>query len=380
MASVRRKAGSQYWFACYKMPDGTRKQVSTRQTDRNLAMQIALKLELASDVSSRGMMTRDTALKLVNEITAMSGVQVMDPVTCRNFLTSFFDGEHGWSSSTRRHYQQYCRDFLQFLGPRADMPLATIQPAQIAEWRDARLSDGLSMKSVKSSMIVIEVAFKEALDQRRIEKNPFEGIKRPTVRKREVKRPFTWDHFAALVKATEGDWRLCILIGGYTGQRQQDVAQLEWSQVDFERKCITFRRRKTHDELTVPMHSVLAAELAEAWIGAGRPPAGKVIPEVAALGETGARGFPAVFREQVLPKIGIVQPYAERSSGKRGRTVSEYSYHSLRHMLSTTLNAIGVSPETRMLVVGHSDKRVSAGYTHAQLADAEAAIQRLGGV
>ena len=46
-------------------------------------------------------------------------------------------------------------------------------------------------------------------------------------------------------------------------------------------------------------------------------------------------------------------------------------------MLSTVLNSVGVSEETRMRIVGHADRRVSAGYTHAAFADAVRALEML---
>ncbi len=86
-----------------------------------------------------------------------------------------------------------------------------------------------------------------------------------------------------------------------------------------------------------------------------------------------------IFRQQVLPLIGIVQPY-EKHTGeekRRARTLAPYSFHSLRHALSTWLNAAGVSDPDRMEIVGHTDAGVSHGYTHAGLRQAKRAMRKI---
>ncbi len=84
-----------------------------------------------------------------------------------------------------------------------------------------------------------------------------------------------------------------------------------------------------------------------------------------------------IFRQQVLPLIGIVQPYEKHGEKRRARTLAPYSFHSLRHALSTWLNAADVSDPDRMEIVGHSDAGVSHGYTHAGLRQARRALQKI---
>src|SRR5262245_36670021 len=47
MASLRKKVGSPYWFACFTRPDGIRTQRSTKTGDRRLATRLALEWESA---------------------------------------------------------------------------------------------------------------------------------------------------------------------------------------------------------------------------------------------------------------------------------------------------------------------------------------------
>lgn len=381
MASVKRKRGTKYWIACYTMPNGIRKQVSSHLEDKNLAMQFALKMERAAGSLSRGSLTRQDALRLVEEIAALAEVRISDPTSSREFCTRFFEAKAKLvAPSTAKKHATALKSFLSFAGPLADFPLERIHPSLVAEWRNRMLSDGLAAETVRGNMVAMGMCFREAVDEQRIEESPFATIKRPSVKRGDSpKKAFTWEQFAALVAATDGEWRICILLGGFTGQRQQDVAQLDWQQVNLAKRLITFRRAKTDDTIVVPMHPDLHTALV-AWHKAhGRPGAGKVMPEIAALPRTTAGAFPAVFRFKILPRIGIEQPYVRRAE-ERARTPSAYSFHSLRHMLSTALNSAGVSAETRMRIVGHADRSVSAGYTHAQLDDAAKALLLLPGL
>ncbi|MCB1077396.1 MAG: hypothetical protein KDM64_06165, partial [Verrucomicrobiae bacterium] len=48
MASLRKKPNSKYWFACFKLPDGTRVQRSTKESDKKEAMKMAIDYERAA--------------------------------------------------------------------------------------------------------------------------------------------------------------------------------------------------------------------------------------------------------------------------------------------------------------------------------------------
>lgn len=90
------------------------------------------------------------------------------------------------------------------------------------------------------------------------------------------------------------------------------------------------------------------------------------------------RTLSKIFRETILPRVGISQPYAERSEEKGvGRKLAEYSIHSLRHSLATWLRAAGVEEMMRMRLVGHEDEKVSRNYTHTEMIQAAQEIEKV---
>ncbi|MES2707976.1 MAG: hypothetical protein V4726_15390, partial [Verrucomicrobiota bacterium] len=62
MASLRKKATSTYWFACFALPDGRRAQRSTKTADRRLAQKLADQFESAA----RDKITATQARKIIS--------------------------------------------------------------------------------------------------------------------------------------------------------------------------------------------------------------------------------------------------------------------------------------------------------------------------
>jgi len=79
-------------------------------------------------------------------------------------------------------------------------------------------------------------------------------------------------------------------------------------------------------------------------------------PLMSYIAQQSGRTLSKHFREFVLPRIEIRQPYEKRvkvegndtTPKQVGRKISQYSLHSLRHSLSTWLHAQGVEEMTRM--------------------------------
>ncbi len=95
MSSVRWREDRNCWVACYALPNGKRKQVSTGLTggkeDQNEAMQIALRLEQAGNLAKSGTLTRQRVLVLLDEIAGAAGMKpLVSPISPRVFLERFY--------------------------------------------------------------------------------------------------------------------------------------------------------------------------------------------------------------------------------------------------------------------------------------------------
>lgn len=358
MASVKKRKNSPYWVACYSLKDGTRKQVSSGTTDKNAALQLALRLEaLARDFN------RQRAMDLVDEIAYACGERVHDPTPVGVYFQQWRNArQRDWSERSTKSFIAIENSIIAKIG---DMKLGHVTKADIASYRDHLQRLGRSRRTVQWHIKYIRRVFASAVEGALIESNPA-SISCPAPRK-SVKQPFSMNQFKGMLNRTSGEWRNLILVAGFTGQRLNDCLALQHEQIEREAGRIRFRRSKNRDYHYVPLHAAISEAIESGF--------GPVFPYLSSLPATGSRSVSARFREDILPMIGIVQPYGKNMGGNK--RVTEYSFHSFRHMLSTELNRIGASPETRMAIVGHSDLAVSKGYTHADFETASKTLMQL---
>jgi integrase len=59
------------------------------------------------------------------------------------------------------------------------------------------------------------------------------------------------------------------------------------------------------------------------------------------------------------------------------RTVSEISFHSLRHTATSLLKNAGVSAAVAMDIIGHESEAINRHYTHIEAATKRAALRKL---
>lgn len=400
MASVKQFPGSANWYACYKMPTGQidtrgrpvfkRLQRSTGTTDKSRAHQMAIAYERAADLAAHKRWTEQSAHKFLAEITAVSGIEISQVEQTEKFLQRWLEAKKQTAAKkTWANFSGIISDFLKWLGNRRLSPLVDITPRLIADFRDAELGLGKSGNTVHKALAVLRQAFKEAVNQTALERNPAQEIRvQKADRKGQQRKPFTFEQFSELVRRTgprekskrgrkvHPDWQTFILIAGYTGGRQQEVAQLKWANVDLKDRKIGLVRTKNGDIHWMPMHSVLWTHLSNRKKPSKSVDHGAcVIPHIAELSE---REISKTFRETILPRIGLSQPYVKRSEDKGvGRVLASYSVHSLRHSLSTWLDSAGVNEMMRMRLIGHEDKVVSRGYTHSEHAQAAAEMEKV---
>jgi integrase len=373
MASVRLKPTSGHWFACFKLPTRTgfkRVQRSTGTADKSTALSIALAYERAALAASRRQFTQQSANRFLAEIAAISGTDIAHVEPIKEYLVRWSKAR--MSSLAKRSgetYQQAIDLFLAHLGPIGAAPLSDLSPGAFAAFRDAQTAAGRGPSTVNKMLTVLALAMEEAVKTNVFSSNPARGLNvQGEQRAAQRRSAFTLEQFRALVAATEGEWRTMILLAGYTGGRQQELAKVKWSQVDFAGGRITLERTKTGDDHWLPLHPALAAHLrAEA------KETGFVLPTMATMQR---RGISNNFRRAVLPLIGIKQAYGDRAGV--GRTLAAYSLHSFRHSLASWLAEAGVEERVRMLLIGHEDKRVSRSYTHTQFTELATALGKVG--
>jgi integrase len=387
MPSLRKdsRGRSPFWICCYTSAAGQRLQKSTKITikplkgekrkdgspkttadKRSEALEVCLAIERAENFAKSGTLTERQARKIIGEILERTTGEPLRNYRVRDWFTHWLDmKEQVRSGKTMDRYRQVIRDFIASLGNRANLALAHITSKDVLTYRNSVTAAGKTARTANLSVKVVSAAFNAAVRQHIIESNPATAVESLPVRAEE-KGTFTVAQVSKLVRAAEGEWRGAILLGYYTGARLSDVANMRWSVVDWRNKVIRFPPSKTRKAVTLPLHSQLERELLKnAGIGNAA-----MFPSLTGKGTGGKHGLSGRFNA-IMEKAGLE---GKRTPASGGRTLSNLSFHSLRHSFNSAMANAGVSQEIRQKLTGHASAEMNAIYTHHELAPLRAAI------
>ena len=375
MASLRINPRSQYYHACITLPNGRQTQVSTKIPVKGGSREKALLYADTLEKAYRLRKSENQFRRLMNEAwTNISGTPLPSS-TPESFFTNWLARrKNEVSPSSHLRYGTIIRDFLAFLGQRAQDDLSTIAPSDVRRFRDHQASR-MSAVSANLGVKILRNAFKSAIREHLVTENPaakehIDPIKRLNENRR--RRAFTVAELQKLLAAAEGtEWKGLILAGLYLGQRLGDIARLTWSAVDLEHAEIAIVTGKTGRVQIIPIAGALLRFITEE-LPAHDDPAAPLFPRsyenVQRLGRVGSlsRQFHALLESSGLVPHLARQSKSTEASGvvSKRRTVHPLSFHALRHTTTSILKNVGVNAATVMDIVGHQSSAVSSSYTH----------------
>lgn len=234
----------------------------------------------------------------------------------------------------------------------------------------------------------------------RLSSNPWKeiGRKRFQVHSR---RELTLEELQRVCEAAQGEMRLLLAVGIYTGLRLGDAACLEWGSVDLLKGIISVipskTARRSQKRVTIPIHSTLHAMLSQCSENRRK---GYVMPNMAARYQSFnaalAKDITDLFlsvniktnpnamtkAEKDALKEAVEKAKAEgkelpqpRPKGQRARV--DCGFHSLRHTFVSLCAAGGVSQSVVQSLVGHGSPAMTQHYTHVTLETAQSAVATL---
>ncbi len=379
MSSVWKHPKSQFWTACFTDDNGRQLKRSTKLTDRNKATLMAQKFEAAY----RMKLTEAQARKVVSDIFEQIHGEQLYHATVRKFLTDWMTNKKSETSpGTHKRYQNAVDKLLVFLGDRADRDIAYVHKRDLAALRDKTVAE-LSVSTANTDLKILRVAFHQAvIDGLRLD-NPGAAVRTLEERKSSdapERRPFTEKELKTLFAVADGEWEGLILGGLYTGQRLGDLASLTGRRIDLAEELLTFRSQKTGRDMVIPIAVPFLAYLKNHQ---PRDPDAPVFPKAyeerkEADGES--RRLSAQFHA-LLVKAKLTDARPKDKNSGRGhsvkRTVSELSFHSLRHNTTTWLKKAAVPESVVRDIIGHESELVSRNYTHVDDETKRKAIRKL---
>lgn len=275
----------------------------------------------------------------------------------------WYGSKHNLRPATKEFYEAYLQRLKKAIGEKT--PIDEIGALKCQRLIASTRAKSDSPVCANRMLTVLRSVFSSAVKWQLIESNPTAGLKKE---KEPVRgRRLTADEVAAIIKAAEKWFHALIYTALYTGARRGDLLgvgkrrkgqPLTWSDVDLERRVITFRRTKEKKIRRVPIRDELLRELR--WLPS-RSKGGPVFLDGEGKPITPERAWER-FKAAVR-RSGITDPEG-------------VSFHDLRHTCGTTLMEEGVPPHAVKEWLGHSRLETTEKYAHATLDD----LQRHAGI
>jgi len=159
-----------------------------------------------------------------------------------------------------------------------------------------------------------------------------------------------------LLEASSEHLRPILIVALNTGMRRGEILNLEWKQIDLNKRLIKVENTKSGNNRIIPVNESLYQELLKAKNMNGRS-------------------------RFVFPNPETGQPYTEvKKSFKnacRKAMIDDMRFHDLRHTFATRLVESGVDLITVRDLLGHFSVRITQRYTHSSQKTKKEAVELL---
>lgn len=226
--------------------------------------------------------------------------------------------------------------------------LATLTPADVAGFRDARMADGCAGATVRKQLNVLARVIDTAGREWGIHAptNPARMVSRPTPAAGRSRRVTAAEELVLLdaCRASRApNLDAIVILAVETAMRLGELLALEWSNVHLDRRTAYLRNTKNGEPRTVPL-SRRAVDVLTTLRGDDR---GRVFPNW-----KDTLSFEHAWHRAVV-KSGLL----------------DLHFHDLRHEAATRLFEQGLNPMQVAAITGHKTLQMLKRYTHLRAED-----------
>ena len=240
--------------------------------------------------------------------------------------------------------------------------LDEINPHLIENYKAERLKstarkskEKISRSSINRELTILKKMLNLAVDWGHLSSNPTMKIKLFSEKDNLMERILTKEEEKRLLEAAAKELKPILVIALNTGMRRGEILNLEWEQIDFERKQIRVEHTKNGKTRIIPVNSELSVLLNDM---------------------NRARNADFLFEN---PRTGKPLTNVNRSfkTACRKASLKDLRFHDLRHSFASRLVESGVDLITVKELLGHSTVRVTERYTHPNQEQKKRAVEIL---
>jgi integrase len=155
--------------------------------------------------------------------------------TVAQFFNRWLDdtARHRLRPGTFRRYEEFVR--LHTVPMLGKLPLAKLTPQHLSQLYGAKLSEGLSPRTVEFLHRTLHCALKEAVQWGLIARNPAAAVKPPKPKRAPI-QPLDQEQARRLLDAAVGDpLEALYTVAVMVGMRQGELLGLQWADIDWDR-------------------------------------------------------------------------------------------------------------------------------------------------
>ena len=333
---LRQRGSRKFWHARYMTPAG-RKEESLKVTNLKVAM---CKANEINNMLERG------------EFATLETRHTSQKKTFAAFMEEFKANYTKWNESTWRGNQAMLRKLVEEFG---QLPLNGITTKKIESYlARKRDQEGVSIPTTNRYLATLKTMFKMAVRWGYLGYNPAEPVK---TLKEESNIPdaLTDQQLEQLLNELPGYARVIATLAADTGMRRSEMAQLQWSNIEFDERMIIVQgsTAKNDEFRVIPMTDRVHNLLQELYQ---------------------QNQESKIKQLQVLPWKDIKKSL--HSAGVRAG-IGHVHLHMLRHTFATRLRDKGVPLDRIKELLGHKTMEMVLRYAKARPQQLKEAIEAL---
>lgn len=217
-----------------------------------------------------------------------------------------------------------------------------ITPEKVEKFKVFLLDQNRSTMTVNRYLEQIKTAFRMAVDNNYLLKNPCQNIKKFPVKNYSV-RYLKPDEEERLFKVLPEYLKGIVIVALNTGLRKSNILELRWEQINFDFNFIEILENKGNKHLLIPLNE-------------------KLIQFFDNKPEAERKGYIFINPDTGLPYKDIKKAW---STALEKAKIENFRFHDLRHTVGTRLAEQLVPVNVIKELLGHSDVHTTMRYVHS---------------